>query len=86
MDIDQPHPRVVSSRLRRAGGQLRGVIGMLESGRDHEAVLLQVAAVSHAVRRAAYLIIADQLRQCPADGHRQSVTLAEVERAFQNVG
>ncbi|KUL26920.1 hypothetical protein ADL15_36925 [Actinoplanes awajinensis subsp. mycoplanecinus] len=62
------------------------MIGMLESGRDHEAVLLQVAAVSHAGRRPAYLIIADQLRQCSAAGHRQSVTLAEVERAFQNVG
>ena len=53
MGIDQPHSRVVSRRLRRAAGQLRGVIGMLESGRDHEAVLLQVAAVSHAVYRAA---------------------------------
>jgi len=86
MDIDQPHSRAVSRRLRRTSGQLRGVIGMLESGRDHEAVLLQIAAVSHAVRRAAYLIIADQLRQCTAGGDRRSVTLAEVERAFQNVG
>ncbi|MFI7547440.1 metal-sensitive transcriptional regulator [Actinoplanes sp. NPDC049599] len=86
MDIDQPHSRAVSRRLRRAAGQLRGVIGMLESGRDHEAVLLQVAAVSHAVHRTAYLIIADQLRQCTADGDRRGVTLAEVERAFQNVG
>ena len=86
MDIDEAHSRVVSRRLRRAAGQLRGVIGMLESGRDHEAVLLQIAAVCHAVHRTAYLIIADQLRQCTAAGDRRGVTLAEVERAFQNVG
>ena len=58
---------------------------MLESGRDHEAVLLQVAAVSHAVYRAAYLVIADQLRQCTAGGDHRGVTFAEVERAFQNL-
>jgi len=58
---------------------------MLESGRDHEAVLLQVAAVSHAVYRAAYLVIADQLPQCTAGGDRGGVTFAEVERAFQNL-
>jgi len=36
MAIDQPRSQVVSRRLRRAAGQLRGVIGMLESGRDQK--------------------------------------------------
>lgn len=58
----------------------------MEAGRDNEAVLLQVAAVSHAVRRAAYLVIADQLRQCTTDRDCRGVSIAEVERAVQNSG
>jgi DNA-binding FrmR family transcriptional regulator len=82
VDIDQPASAVVTRRLRRAAGQLHGVIGMLESGRDCADVLTQIAAVSHAVNRAAYLVIADQLRQgaTARTGQAPTTTIAEVSR------
>ena len=51
-------------RLRRAEGQIRGVIAMLESGRDCADVVTQLAAVSRALDRAGFKIIATGLRQC----------------------
>ncbi len=88
MDIDQAASRALSRRLRRAAGQLHGLVGMIESGRDCEAVLTQLVAVSHAVHRAAYLAIADQLRQCAITrtGDDRAATIAEVEQAFVALG
>ena len=88
MDIDQAASRVLNRRLCRAAGQLHGVIGMLEAGRDCEAMLTQLAAVSHAVHRAAYLAVADQLRQCALTrtGDDRAATIAEVEQTFLALG
>ena len=42
----------VLNRLRRAQGQLRGVITMIEEGRDCREVVTQLAAVSRALDKA----------------------------------
>ncbi len=69
------------TRLRRAHGQLAAVIRMLEEGRDCEDVVTQLAAVSKALDRAGYSIIATGLRQClvEEDG---DVDLAKMEKLF----
>lgn len=54
----------VVKRLRRAEGQLAGVIRMLEAGRDCEDVLVQLAAVSRALDRAGFAVISTGLEQC----------------------
>jgi DNA-binding FrmR family transcriptional regulator len=54
----------VIKRLRRAEGQVRGVIAMLEAGRDCADVVTQLAAASRALDRAGFRIIATGLRQC----------------------
>lgn len=58
------HAQIVN-RLKRARGQLDGLIAQLESGdancRD---VLTQFAAVNSAVRRASYLAVATVMSQC----------------------
>ena len=58
---------LVINRLRRAQGQLAGVITMIESGRECRDVVTQLAAVSHALHRAGFKIVAAQLRQCVPD-------------------
>jgi DNA-binding FrmR family transcriptional regulator len=70
-------------RLRRAEGQIAGVIRMLEEGRDCRDVVTQVAAVSRALDRAGFAIIASGLRRCLAspDGP-DAVDAAELERLF----
>lgn len=50
---DQDSISAILSRLRRAQGQLNGVINMIENGRDCKDVVTQLAAVSRALDRAA---------------------------------
>ena len=52
MQLEDDVVQSVTNRLRRAEGQLAGVIRMLESGRDCKDVVTQLAAVSRALDRA----------------------------------
>lgn len=75
----------VLSRLRRAQGQLGGVISMIEQGRDCKDVVTQLAAVSRALDRAGFKIIASGMRHCitGADaGTTTPLTEAELEKLF----
>ncbi|MEU5838939.1 metal-sensitive transcriptional regulator [Streptomyces diacarni] len=55
------------NRLRRAQGQIAGVIKMIEDGRDCEEVVTQLAAASRALDKAGFAIIATGLQRCLAD-------------------
>ncbi|BCI54598.1 hypothetical protein NIIDNTM18_38760 [Mycolicibacterium litorale] len=82
---DQEAIDAVLNRLRRAQGQLSGVISMIEQGRDCKDVVTQLAAVSRALDRAGFKIVATGLRECVAgegsDG-RDPMTVAELEKLF----
>ena len=51
-------------RFRRAERQIAGVIRMPEEGRDCRDVVVQVAAVSRALDKAGFAVIASGLRRC----------------------
>ena len=73
----------VIKRLRRAEGQLAGVIRMMEAGRDCEDVVTQLAAVSRALDKAGFAIIATGLEQCISAGNDGSrVDRARLEKLF----
>lgn len=73
----------VVKRLRRAEGQIAGVIRMLEAGRDCEDVVTQLAAVSRALDKAGFAIIATGLEQClTTGGDEGSVDRAKLEKLF----
>jgi DNA-binding FrmR family transcriptional regulator len=85
MRVDENAVGDVVKRLRRAEGQIRGVIAMLEAGRDCADVVTQLAAVSRALDRAGFKIIASGLQQCvaaQADGQDQTVDLERMEKLF----
>jgi DNA-binding FrmR family transcriptional regulator len=75
----------VLNRLRRAQGQLAGVISMIETGRECKDVVTQLAAVSKALDRAGFKIVATGLRECvlgaSTDG-KAPMTEAELEKLF----
>ena len=75
----------VLNRLRRAQGQLGGVIAMIEQGRECKDVVTQLAAVSRALDRAGFKIVATGLRECltgeSADG-AEPMSEAELEKLF----
>lgn len=64
LDMSAEELKSALNRLRRAQGQLAGVIRMIEEGRDCEDVVTQLAAVSRALDRAGFSIIATGLEQC----------------------
>lgn len=73
------------TRLKRARGQLNAVISMMEDGQDCREVLTQLAAVSKAIDRAGYKIIASGMRHCNdarERGEAPEMTEEELEKLF----
>ena len=64
MELNPSELTPVINRLKRAQGQLTAVTRMLEEGRDCKDVVTQLAAVSKALDRAGFAIIATGLEQC----------------------
>ncbi len=74
--------RKIVNRLRRAQGQLAAVITAVESGGECRDVVIQLAAVSKALDRAGYAIVASAMRNCVADPESESLTPDELEKLF----
>ena len=73
----------VINRMKRAQGQLAGVLRMLEEGTDCEDVVTQLAAVSRALDRAGFAIVATGLQQCIITGDGpDSVDVKKMEKLF----
>lgn len=73
------------TRLKRARGQLNAVIEMMENDQDCREALTQLAAVSKAIDRAGYKIIASGVRYCEAARERGEVpemSEQELEKLF----
>lgn len=64
--LDGDDLTAVIHRLRRAQGQIGGVIRLLEEGRDCSDVVTQLAAASRALDRAGFAIVSAGLRECLA--------------------
>ncbi|ACY20147.1 protein of unknown function DUF156 [Gordonia bronchialis DSM 43247] len=82
---DEESITAVRNRLRRAHGQLAGVISMIDQGRDCKEVVTQLAAVSRALDRAGFQIVATGLRQCltgETAENSEPMTTAELEKLF----
>jgi len=80
VQLDQDALVEVVARLKRAQGQIGGVIQMIEDGRDCTDVVTQLAAVSRALDRAGFKIIANGLQQCIREESAGSAD-AKVDRA-----
>ena len=72
----------VVNRLRRAEGQIGGVIRMLQEGHNAKDVVTQLAAVSRALDKAGFAIIAAGLEQCISAGEAGQVDRAQLEKLF----
>jgi DNA-binding FrmR family transcriptional regulator len=74
--------RKIVNRLRRAEGQLSAVIKAVESGAECRDIVIQLSAVSKALDRAGYAIVASAMRTCIADPEDTSMTPEELEKLF----
>lgn len=80
---DQEAIKAITNRLRRAQGQLGGIIAMIEDGRSCQDVVTQIAAVSKAVDRAAFSLISTSLRECLVDSPTPNAEMTQrLEKLF----
>lgn len=71
----------VVKRLQRAQGQMGGIVRMIQEERDCQEVVTQLAAVSKAIDRAGFAIIAVGLKQRLASKQGAADT-SDLERLF----
>ncbi|MCL2465545.1 MAG: metal-sensitive transcriptional regulator [Micrococcales bacterium] len=79
--------RQVLNRLHRASGQLESIVAMVEGDGDCRAVVTQLAAVSAAIRRAGFVIVATHMETClgSCDG-METQDIEELEKLFMMLG
>ena len=83
MQLDSEEMTVVTKRLKRAQGQLGGIVKMIEEGRDCKEIVNQLAAVSKALDRAGFAMISIGMRQCLLAGEDcEDYDVAAMERLF----
>ena len=54
----------MKNRLRRVEGQVRGVLGMMEQGKNCKDVVTQLSAIRSAVDRVIMYVIGENMEQC----------------------
>jgi len=85
MQVENATAEDVTRRLRRVEGQISGIVRMIESGRDCDEVLTQLAAASRALSRASFKIVASGMRQCldpSRPGGASALDAEQMERLF----
>lgn len=80
---DQVKLEEIIKRINRAHGQLGAVTRMLEEGKDCEAVITQISAVSKAINSAAFILISSSLKECLVEGDRNADEVsAQLQKLF----
>ncbi|HEY3478272.1 MAG TPA: metal-sensitive transcriptional regulator [Amycolatopsis sp.] len=83
MELNEDVVADVRKRLRRAQGQVGGLIQMIDEGRECRDVIIQLAAVSRALDRAGFRLIASGLEQCVSDDSEKGAADREqLEKLF----
>lgn len=82
MDPGSPEVRAIIARLRRAQGQLGGVVGLLEQGGGCREVVTQLAAAKRALDRAGFVLFQTALQECLTDPDTSPEDAKAVQRLF----
>ena len=83
--LDDVCRREVVTRLKRVQGQVAGIVSMIEEGRDCGEVVTQLAAVSRALDRAGFKVVANGLQQCASAegrGEKPPMSAEQLEKLF----
>lgn len=82
MQLSEAASKPIINRLRRANGQLAGIIRMLEEGRECEDIVMQMAAVGKALDRAGFGLVAGTLKECLESGQSAELDSGKLEKLF----
>ena len=83
---DQDAQRKILNRLRRARGQLDGLITAVEDESSCRDVVTRLSTVIHALHRAGYVVVSTAMQDCMADpestADHDGLTTGELEKLF----
>lgn len=82
MKLSAEEMTTVTRRLKRAQGQIGGIIKMIEDERDCQEIVTQLAAVSKALDRAGFAVISTGLKECLTNPESDNVDLSSLEKLF----
>jgi DNA-binding FrmR family transcriptional regulator len=68
--ISMEYNEQVKNRVKRMEGQLRGILKMMEEGKDCRDVITQLSAVRSAVDRTVGVVVSSNLVECVLDAEK----------------
>lgn len=71
------YDKKIINRIKRAEGQMRGILAMMEEGKDCVDVVTQLSAVRSSIDRAMGLIVAENLVACVSDQEKNGISQEE---------
>ena len=75
----------MKNRVKRMEGQLRGILKMMEDGKDCKEVITQLSAVSSAVDRTIGVIVSTNLVECVRNAEEDEAELNELIQEAVNL-
>ncbi|MCA0971276.1 metal-sensitive transcriptional regulator [Halobacillus litoralis] len=73
----------MKNRVKRLEGQLRGVLKMMEEGKDCKDVITQLSASRSAIDRTMGLIVSSNLVECIREADEEESTEESINEAVQ---
>ncbi|WP_320163166.1 metal-sensitive transcriptional regulator [uncultured Trichococcus sp.] len=67
----------IINRIKRAEGQMRGILAMMEDGKNCSDVVTQLSAVRSSIDRAMGIIVAENLVSCVNDQEKDGMSKEE---------
>jgi DNA-binding FrmR family transcriptional regulator len=74
--VNQYNKNIIN-RMKRAEGQMRGILAMMEDGKDCSDVVTQLSAVRSSIDRAMGIIVAENLVACVNDQEKDGISKEE---------
>lgn len=71
----------VKSRLKRIEGQIRGILKMMDEGRDCKEVITQLSAVRSASDRIIGVIVSENLVECVKNTNEEELVNQHIQEA-----
>lgn len=74
-----------ANRIKRIEGQLRGILRMMEEGKDCKEVITQLSAVRSGVDRTIGVIVSNNLLECIKEADTESEMTGTIQEAINLV-